>query len=542
MSEQQMMPGYFPGAFGAATNIRMGAPPAAMLTYSVVTIIGCMIRQTGPNQSDPPIRTQRSFFWLCGAVALLFGGLLVYSQTQAMAWDEGFHLLAAQLIKAGKTPYLDFCFPQTPLNAYWNAGWMRIFGDSWRAVHAVAALLTAGTLLLAADFVFVRSSVPPNWRLAAALTAALVIGLNTLIVQFGTIGQAYALCLFLMVASFRVSILAVDRKDALWAALAGLLAAAAAGSSLLTAPVAPVLLLWILLYNQTGSRLRKFAAFVAGAVVSFVPVLWLFAEAPRLVMFNLIEFHLFYRSVGWEDAVQHDLNVISSAVNSAHALILGLLGAAGLLFTVKSAKGEQDRRWRRELYLCGWLALALGLQISSAHPTFEMYFVLTVPFLGILASVGLYEVSSRLGPLSRPFWPVFVLTILLCVGLAKKLYESDEYTWRDFEEVASKVNQVTPPQALLLADEQIYFLTRRTPPSGEEFADSHKLNLPAAVAASLHIVPRAELAKRVQARMFNTVETCNDEDDDRFKVLGLPQVYAKKVVVHDCTIFWDRKF
>lgn len=493
----------------------------------------------GTDQSNPSIRRQRPFLLLCGIIALLFAGLLVYSQTQALAWDEGFHLLAAQLIKAGKRPYLDFCFPQTPLNAYWNAGWMRIFGDSWRAVHAVAALLTAGAILLAADFVFVRFPVP-NWRLAAALTAALILGLNTLMVQFGVVAQAYALCMFLMVAAFRIAILAVDRKRSVWAALAGLLAGAAAGSSLLTAPVAPVLLVWILFYNRTGSRLRKCAAFLAGGAVAFVPVLWLFVEAPRQVLFNLIEYHLFYRSVGWEDAVPHDLEVITSAVDSAQALILGLLALAGLVFTVK---GRQDRQWRQELYLCGWLAVALGLYISAAHPTFEMYFILMVPFLGILAAVGLYEVSSRLATQSRPFWPVFALTALLCVGLAKMLYERrDDYTWQFLKQVASKVDQVTPRQAPILADEHIYFLTRRTPPSGTEFSDSQKLNLPPALAASLHIVPRAEMAKRVQARMFNTVETCNDEDDDRFKVLGLPRVYAKKAVVHGCTIFWDTKF
>jgi hypothetical protein len=83
------------------------------------------------NQSGASLRRQKPYVWLCGLVALLSAGLLVYSQTKAMAWDEGFHLLAAQLIKAGKKPYLDFCFPQTPLNAYWNAGWMVIFGDSW---------------------------------------------------------------------------------------------------------------------------------------------------------------------------------------------------------------------------------------------------------------------------------------------------------------------------------------------------------------------------------------------------------------------------
>ncbi len=499
--------------------------------------IGGMIPQTGSNQSHTFIRKQRPFLWLCGAITLLSAGLLVYSQTRALAWDEGFHLLAAQLIKAGKTPYLDFCFPQTPLNAYWNAGWMRIFGDSWRAVHGLAALLTAGAIWLVADFVFVRFPVP-NWRVATALTAALVISLNTLIVRFGTVGQAYGLCLFLMVASFRITIIAADRKGGLWAAAAGLLAGAAAGSSLLTAPVAPVLLLWMLLYNRTGSRLRKFAAFIGGVVVSSIPVLWLFVEAPRQVMFNLVQYHLLYRSVGWDDALPHDLELIVSSLDSAQALILGMLALAGLVFTIKSA---QDRRWREELYLCCWLAVALALFLASAHPTFEMYFVLMVPFLGILASVGLYEVSSRLAPQSRPFWPVLVVTALLCLALTHALYSRrDDYTWRDLEDVAAKVEQVTPPQAPILADEHIYFLTRRTPASGTEFPDSEKLNLPPALAASLHILPRTELAKLVQARTFSTVETCNDEDDDRFQILGLPEVYAQKAVVHDCTIFWDR--
>jgi 4-amino-4-deoxy-L-arabinose transferase-like glycosyltransferase len=453
-----------------------------------------------------------------------------------MAWDEGFHLLAAQLIKAGKTPYIDFCFPQTPLNAYWNAGWMRIFGDSWRAIHAIAALLTTGAILLAADFVFGRFPVPAR-RMAAALIAALVIGLNTLIVQFGTIAQAYALCLLLMVASFRITILAAERKEAGWGALAGLLAGAAAGCSLLTTPATPILLLWLVIYNRAGTRLGKSAAFLAGAVASFLPVFWLFVEAPRQVFFNLIQYHLFYRSVGWEDAFQHDLELIASGVNSAQGLLLILLALAGALFTFQS---RRDRQWREALYLCCWLVVALGLHISSAHPTFEMYFVLVVPFLGVLAAVGFYEVISRLDPRNRPFWPAFVLTILLCVGLAQALYQRRiDYTWRDLEEIARKVDQVTPPRALLLADEHVYFLTRRPPPSGEEFSDSHKVNLSAAVAASLHIVPRSELAKRVQAGIFSTVETCNDEDDDRIKVLNLPRVYAQKAVIHDCTIFWE---
>jgi 4-amino-4-deoxy-L-arabinose transferase-like glycosyltransferase len=342
-----------------------------------------------------------------------------------------------------------------------------------------------------------------------------------------------------MVAAFRLAIWAVDRNDAWCAALAGLLAAAAAASSLLTAPVTPVLLLWMMLYNRSGNRWHKFIAFVAGAIVAFMPLIWLLVKAPRQVMFNLIEFHLFYRGVAWEGATQHDLEVLTAWVDSTPALLLGLLAAAGVMFTIKN---RQDRRWREELFLCFWLALALALYISTAHPTFERYFVLMVPFLGILGAVGFYEISSRLDTRSRPFWPVVVVAVLLCLGLAKALYERrDSYTWPDLEQVASKVDEVTAPRAPLLADEHIYFLTRRTPPEGLEFPDSQKLNLPAALAAKMHIVPRAEIAKRVQAGMFNTVETCADEDDERFTILGVPRVYSQKTEVESCKIFWDRR-
>src|ERR1035441_953555 len=77
----------------------------------------------------PPVTPRRKKIWrrpwapFALVALLLTAGLAVYAQTLAFAWDEGFHLLAAQLIKAGKTPYLDFFFPQAPLNAYWNAAW-----------------------------------------------------------------------------------------------------------------------------------------------------------------------------------------------------------------------------------------------------------------------------------------------------------------------------------------------------------------------------------------------------------------------------------
>ena len=121
---------------------------------------------TGSAQRDqePSLRP------LLIAFALLAAGMLGYSQTLAFHWDEGFHILTAYLIGAGKRPYLDFFFPQTPLNAYWNAAWMAIFGARWRVVHVVAALVTLGSVVLIAQYLF--ALVPDRrWRLAAAFAA-----------------------------------------------------------------------------------------------------------------------------------------------------------------------------------------------------------------------------------------------------------------------------------------------------------------------------------------------------------------------------------
>ena len=70
------------------------------------------------------------------------------------------------------------------------------------------------------DFVLRRFPVP-NWRLPAALAAVLATGMNVMVFEYGTIGQAYGLCLFLIVAAFRASMLTVERDSLLWPALAG---------------------------------------------------------------------------------------------------------------------------------------------------------------------------------------------------------------------------------------------------------------------------------------------------------------------------------
>jgi hypothetical protein len=97
---------------------------------------------------------------------------------------------------------------------------------------------------------------------------------------------------------------------------------------------------------------------------------------------------------------------------------------------------------------------------------------------------------------------------------------------------------VTPPNAPLFANDPIYFLTRRTPPPGFELYYTHKVNLPPAEAALMHIVTEAEVKRQVQSGMFATAYSC---DDDEIDDLGLKQMYRQHADLEDCTIFWDRK-
>jgi hypothetical protein len=476
----------------------------------------------------------RQWLALCAVLSAIGCGLLIHSQTISFYWDEGFHLLAAQLINRGKWPYLDFFFPQPPVNAYWNAAWMRLFGDNWRVVHAVAAVATSVAVMLASDFVY-RTFQFPAWRLAAGVTTALCFGLNTLVVNFSTTGQAYALCLLLIVCAFRLSVEASGRTNPMWAAAAGIASGVAVASSLLTVPVAPVLLVWLLRYDRTSGRLRKSIAFLVGAVIPYLPVALLGFYGPRQVVFNLLEYHLLYRQVGWSGALSHDAEIISSWIDSGHALLLGLLAISGLVFAI-SRDCSPSRR--REYYLCAWIVAAQALWFSTViHPTFNQYFVFLVPFLAILAPAGLRMLALRFDSSEGRLWPTMIVATFLAIGVDKSLLEQrDNLNWRDAEAIAAKVNDVTPPTSSLFADEFIYFLTKRLPPVGLAHADAQKLSLPESLASRLRVVPGEELENGVSGGQFATVETCETDFSER---LGLKPLYKQMQQFKECAVYWD---
>ena len=469
--------------------------------------------------------------------AVLGAGLLIYSQTSAFTGDEGFHLLAAQLIDKGKRPYIDFAFPQTPLNAYFNAFCLRLFGQTWRGPHAVAAIFTIAAALLAAQFVWRRFPASERWRTAGALIVFIVALTNAMTVEYGPVAQAYAICLLLTVAAFRLAVVAVDRPSPLASLGVGLCAGAAAACSLLTASAAAVFFLWIVFANRAGARWIKAAAYCVGGAIPFAPVAWLWMQSPRPVIFNLFEYHLFFRQLYWPKTTQHDLEIVTSWIDSGQALLLLLLSVAGFLFVIFRSHWKTEIR--REFYLCAWLVAAICAEISTAHPTFARYFILMVPFAAVLAAAGIYTISERLWRPEAPYFPVVLLTALLGLGLAKSLYQrsTDVRTWATHEQLAKKVEEVTPPGSAMFADEEIYFLTGRTPPEGLEFGYSHRLKLAPALARQLHIIDQDRLNRMAVEGKFDAVATCDDEFLD---AMHPDTIFSNKFETDDCYVYWGK--
>jgi len=449
--------------------------------------------------------------------------LITYSQTRAFVWDEGFHLVAAALIAHGKTPYIDFCFPQTPINAYFNAVLIRVFGQDWHAPHLLAALFVVGGMILTAQFLLAHLPAgKPRWT--SAICAAVFVGFDTIVMQFGTVAQAYGSGLFFAVAAFRATVAAVGRKSAWLAFAAGLLAGVAAGCSLLTAPVAAVLLPWSLWNNQAGNRWQKCAAFVAGAALPFAPVVGLFLEAPQQVFFNIVQYQALYRRVNWPGATLHDVGVMTGWLGSPQALFMGLLALAGIWRVLR------ESAWGPEFRLPAWLCLGLGLSIALAHPTFERYFIFLVPFASILAVVGLAGLASRR--------VAAIAAVLFALSCGRQLFEDrDATTWKTYETVVRKVAEVTPRGATLYAEELVYFGLGRTPPEGLEFSYTRNLQLPAEREKLLHVVSQAEFKEQIKAGRFATVQSCKDDLIDYY---DLPAVFPHQADVEDCSVFWGK--
>ena len=503
-----------------------------------------------PTQLDDAIETWRSEprrrelpqlgkLGLVAAVLLIATALVVISQSTFQHGDEGFHLLASQLINSGKQPYLDFFYQHTPFYIYSNALWMRMFGDSWRSAHFLSAVLTTATVGMIAGYV--ASRMPTlRWRYIWAAVAATFLGTNALVTDQALLGKPYALSIFLLFAAHLLTLRATTRgsRSAFWP---GAAVTAGIGVSLLAAPAAPVLLGWLLWHAPKQDRWRMFLWFMSGAAVATIPLAVLAIEAPQQMWFDTFLYHLLWRPEGWVASHGGLKTVWIEWLSSTQGMVLLLLALIGVAFALTAQAGKEPR-FESELRLAALLAVILAGCFCLTRPTFAQYFLLVAPYMAILATAGMFAVATRVCPGIHSVWFVGVLVgVFLFAGarsVRRHLLHPGK-TWAETEQIADLINEVTPPQSpVYSSDGAIYFAARRIPPSGLENNYAFKVELPAERSKLLRIISQREINEAVARGKFEAAVAWSRLEAEK---LNLDSNYIECRDFPGHFVYWQRR-
>ena len=468
-------------------------------------------------------------------VAMSIVGIFAFSQIGSCYGDEGFHLLAAQLIMAGKKPYIDFFYQHPPLHIYVTAAWMSVFGDNWRSAHFLSALFTSGCVVTMANYLWNR------WRgqtngLETAITATLILAFNYFVIAYGTFGQPYSFCLLFSAISFRLTLKSEQSRSLFFPILAGLFAGAAAASSFLALPIAPALLVWMIARTKNGSRLPRALGFVCGAMVLFLPLLILFARAPRQIFLDVFQYHFLYRDPGSNQSnFFWNLKTIAKLIVESYGPLV-LLAALGWIRLRRNSDIDSSDH-RAELQLCFWLVVCLAVYLSLPLPTFATYYVLLVPFVVVLASEGIHLISINSGS-ARLSWLILAFVILISINLQGSYGEvlATRGCWQSIQDTAARINAVTPSNGLVFGREQFYFVSRHQPPPGLENSFGID-NLPPKLQPLSHAATSSQIDEWLGSSYFDSVII--GADDPRVMRLNLLSVYPRKetMPVHRATFY-----
>lgn len=434
--------------------------------------------------------------------------MAIASQLGTSPGDEGLHLLASQLLKRGKWPYLDFVYQHPPAYIALNAVWMFAFGESWRSVHALSALLTFAMIAVICEFSYTRFR-GTGWEVPATAMIALLVGLNVLVLQNGVSAQPFALTSLLSVVAFRLAV-AAPRRPHTWLPLwSGLGAGIACLSSLLIVTVPLVLFIWLVRNCEANRRKQAAIQFLVGAAVPAALMIPLLLRAFSQVVFNLLLFQLHHRTLDghWtaHDAWQTHLHTLTDWLGMGQGLLFVLLPLLGVGYLAGHKPFDAIRR--SELYLCAWVGGALCAWVSIPNPTFPWYYMPAVPFAGVLAVLGLFAVHAHVLKGGRLIALLFVTCVVFSYDTAKWLStflnDPAEHEWQEVELIADEI-RARGCGSLYASDMRVYFASRCPPQPGmESYAASWLSSLSQAEADSLHIVRQDAINRKIEAGDFS---------------------------------------
>lgn len=476
------------------------------------------------------------------SLAFVFVLAILISQWP-LAFGDTYHVLAAQMVAAGRKPYLDFFVQQVPLYPLICGAWLCIFGTSWQAANLFSGLLICGSAAIIARIAS-RIYAESEWGAKGGIIAVLLFGLNLQVAQSGDDAQPYALCMFFCLSAWLAALDARPTTTRIF--LAGLAAGAAVNTSLLAAPFFLILTGWFVVRTARRDRRRRLLWLACGAAVASIPLAYLAMLAPTQAWFGIVEFQLFHRTAGAtqpKNIASHNLHEILDWVRSIQGAVLVLSSLAGFLFLFDR---KPPGSVRRSVGYAASIAVIWTLFLTSIRPTWHMYYVLVVPYVGLLAAAGLCQLSARArwSQWSSKILPgtILLYSLGLAIPLLAGLISGRPGRWARPEEAARIVNMETGPNEPVYSDdESIYVAARRLPPRGLENSFGAVVQLPAGEYERAGLVPPERNEDQLRAGNFAAVVLTKANDDARIQAVRSSRLYSQSVETKNYVIFWKTK-
>lgn len=285
----------------------------------------------------------RRWTLLTAALAILAGFILSAANLRLgdLNQDEGWYLLAARSVSEGKLPYRDFAFTQgpmlpvvyslaQPLVAKFGVAGGRAFTMALGVLAALFATYLAG-----------RIATPRHAHVARAVALTL-IALNVYHSYFTTIVKTYSLCALFLAAGFFVLSFVTEKRGWTFAALGGLLLAAAAATRISSGAALAVTGL-VLLFNRRRLGDIAWLSFGIGGVLGLALFLgpW-FLIAPVGFKFGIFEYHTMRSAGDLMSALIYKAGFIARVVNGW--LVAVILTFALIVWTLAFPKTGNSRK------------------------------------------------------------------------------------------------------------------------------------------------------------------------------------------------------
>ncbi|RMD85154.1 MAG: hypothetical protein D6808_05800 [Candidatus Dadabacteria bacterium] len=334
-----------------------------------------------------------------GGLAVLLASLwwfVFLSQRRLIAGDEGFYLMASKLTLEGKTPYLDFFYPQMPLLPYIYGLFMKAFGVGWGEGRFFSALLSSVLCLL----IFYRCRSASS--LIGGFFGAFLFAFSAMVFPWFVTVKTYPLSVFFLFVSYLLMCSA--KKGAVWSLLAGVSLGCSVSTRLFFCVLVP-LFGW---YIFTKKGRRGFWWFVLGNALALVPATVLALKDWESFWFCNLGYHLIRSDIGFWDSLRSKGTIAK--------IIFGIRGTrkfCGIHFAVL-------------LVLSFGYFLYSRLKKIEIDPSFLiMLFLLIVSFLPVPSYVQYFSVLSPFAVICtvlilRDLWrgkgKIAVVLIVLVLG------------------------------------------------------------------------------------------------------------------------------